>query len=95
MISRSCPLQIVPSDLYKAVPSAFPSANYRPPPGPLELLGDLLGTRSLVDNSVVQEERLKLASYGLIARNLFKDIVVRQVQGFSHFYSQARDIIDG
>lgn len=40
------------------------------------------------------EAKIRLASLGLIARSLFKDLVVRQVGGLFQLYSTAKNILD-
>lgn len=40
------------------------------------------------------EAKIRLASLGLIARSLFKDLVVRQVGGLYQLYSTAKNILD-
>lgn len=39
------------------------------------------------------EDRLRLDSLGLIGKNLFKEMIIRQLTGFYQFYQKAREII--
>lgn len=41
------------------------------------------------------EDRLRLESIGLIGKNLFKEMIIRQLAGFYQFYQKAREIIGG
>lgn len=40
------------------------------------------------------EAKIRIASLGLIAKSLFKDLVVRQVGGLFQLYSRAKNILD-
>lgn len=46
-------------------------------------------------NELDDKDQIQIASLSLIAKNLFKEVVVRQVKGFYQFFQTARDIIDG
>lgn len=87
--SYRCALENFPSGLFTSISSRRDSDQTFL--GQLSNFGRSLGPQ----NAIIEEERLRVASFGLIARNLFKDIVVRPVQGFSQFWFTAKEIIDG
>lgn len=88
LICISCQLENFPSGLFTSISRRDSDQTFL---GRLSNFGRSYGPQ----NEIIEEERLRLASFGLIARNLFKDVVVRQVHGFSQFFFTAKDIIDG
>lgn len=51
-------------------------------------------TREHHRNNTELEDDIRWASFGLIARNIFKDVVVRPFQSFSKFFQTAQHIWD-
>lgn len=51
-------------------------------------------TREHTKNATELDHDIRWASFGLIARNIFKDVVVRPFQGFSKFFKTAQSIWD-
>lgn len=46
------------------------------------------------NNELDANDKIRLASVGLIVKNLFKEVIVRQLNGLYQLYKTAREIID-
>ena len=105
---KICALENYPSDLYtsSSYPGLTSSVNFEDAQfknflthflRSADVVRHLSSSRALANNYEIDEEvraeRIRLASLSLIAKNLFKEMVVRQIQGYVNFYNTAKNII--
>lgn len=98
--SQYCPFDFYKSESYISVPllSALNSGHLKP--GVFQPLNSEIESRSLYlngnpnENSPELESSIRFASLGLAAKNIFQDMVVRRVVGFTRLLKLASNIWD-
>lgn len=104
--SSYCPFDFFKSDSYISAPllSALNSGHFKPgvfqPPNSIESRALYIneprsfGNDYTRENSAELENSIRFASLGLAAKNIFQDMVVRRVVGFTRLLKLASNIWD-